>query len=388
MTELVTSLILFASACTGRAGSGYGLIASGYDGRRAAEPACRTGERRWQGFELAAVLGCVQCELGNGNANNARFGHRAETARAVSGWLPGIPSSGFQLSSGPGATTIFIESHRIDECMAYYQQHGLSHIAVIPFRGFTGTSLDFLRDYPEVRGIALSDAAKIGITGLRFLEQSLKDLGVGDNRQALDLSRFPKLEVFSGDWHPKLRISDDCTSLRGLYLSRYRPKSKNLTELADLPALEQLALVQSPLTSIEGIGRFGRLTRLELAYLTKLESVAALEELADGRLDFLHCDVCKKIRDHGSVTKVPSLRVVRFNGGGEIPSIGFLDDLPHLEEFRFVDTNVIDGDLRPLLRLKSVGFFNKKHYSHTPEQVDALIAGGADLKLPDDTARK
>lgn len=40
---------------------------------------------------------------------------------------------------------------------------------------------------------------------------------------------------------------------------------------------------------------------------------------------------------------------------GETPTIGFLNDMPRLGEFRCVDTNVIDGDLGPLLRLKSVG---------------------------------
>ena len=43
--------------------------------------------------------------------------------------------------------------------------------------------------------------------------------------------------------------------------------------------------------------------------------------------------------------------------------------MPKLEDFRFVDTNVIDGDLSPLIRLKYAGFFDKKHYSHTREQI-------------------
>lgn len=295
----------------------------------------------------------------------------------MTGWLPGlpgVPSPGFRLLSGPGPTAICIESDRIDECMAYYQEHGLSRISVSPFLGFTGKDLDFLEHYPEVRGVwQSSDLGRIDITGLRFVESALEDLSVGDSHQALDLSRFPRLETFSSEWHPGLRITAECTSLRRLSLSKYRPKSKNLTELAELPALEELSLVQGPLRSIEGVGRFARLTRLELAYLTKLDSVAAIEELSGGRLEVLDCDVCKKIGDHASVVRVPSLRVVKFNECGEIPSISFLDDMPQLEEFRFVDTNVIDGDLRPLLRLKSVGFFNKKHYSHTYEQVDAVI---------------
>jgi hypothetical protein len=135
-----------------------------------------------------------------------------------------------------------------------------------------------------------------------------------------------------------------------------------------------LSLVQSPLISIKGVGRFSHLERLELAYLTKLESIAAVAELKNGRLEILDCEVCRKMQDHETVKEVPSLHVLRFNDCGEIPGIDFLDGMPNLREFRFVDTNVKDGNLRPLLRLDSVGFFRKKHYSHTPEEVDAIIS--------------
>jgi hypothetical protein len=42
----------------------------------------------------------------------------------------------------------------------------------------------------------------------------------------------------------------------------------------------------------------------------------------------------------------------------------------------------VDGDLKPLLRLKSVGFFKNKHYSHTPEEVDEIIAASAQKRKP------
>lgn len=258
--------------------------------------------------------------------------------------------------------------------MAFYQQEGLTRIALSRFVGFHGEDLDFLKDYPGVRGVSMSDLDKIDISGLRFLEGSLEYLGIGANSQPLDLSRFHNLEEFRGMWHPNLLITDQCQRLRVLYVDKYKPKSKDLTELAELPGLEDLSLVQSPLISIKGVGRFSRLKRLELSYLTKLESIAAVGELKNGRLEILDCDVCKKMRDHEAVKEVPSLRVVRFNDCGEIPSIEFLKNMPNLKEFRFVDTTIADGNLSPLLRLGSVGFFKKKHYSHTPEEVDAIIS--------------
>lgn len=291
----------------------------------------------------------------------------------MSAYQPARDASGFYLLKGGGPTAIWIESDRIEECMAYYREHGLSRIAISPLMGYSLPDLEFLKDYPYVRGVELPTAGKIVVSGLRYLAR-LEVLRIAESREPLDLAQFEQLTHVGAEWHPKLRITEDCRRLRVLGLRKYKPKSKDLTELADLPSLEDLSIVQSPLTSIRGVGRFRKLKRLELSYLTKLESIAGIEELNDSRLEILESEKCKKIGDHAAVRTVPSLRVVRFNDCGEIPSIDFLYGLPNLEDFRFVNTNVLDGDLRPLLRLKSAGFFKKKHYSHTPEEVDEILA--------------
>ncbi|MFT5424974.1 MAG: protein phosphatase 1 regulatory subunit 7 [Phycisphaerales bacterium] len=257
--------------------------------------------------------------------------------------------------------------------MAYYRDHDLCRIGFLSIMGYSLPDLEFLKDHPYVRGVALQEADKLDISGLRHLPK-LEYLLVSESKQPLDLSQFRELTEFRGTWHPKLLITSESRKLRTLALWKYKPKSKDLSELAELPALEDLSIVQSPLTSIRGVGRFRKLKRLELSYLTKLESVAGIEELSGSRLERLECHVCKKIGDHAAARAVPSLRVLRYNDCGEIPDIGFLDDLPNLEDFRFVHTNILDGDLCPLLRLKSAGFFKKKHYSHTPEEVDEILA--------------
>lgn len=82
---------------------------------------------------------------------------------------------------------------------------------------------------------------------------------------------------------------------------------------------------------------------------------------------------CKKIKNYGVVSQIKGLKILRFNDCGSIPNIRFLKEMPNLEDFRFVDTNVLDGDLTPCFGLKSVGFFKKKHYSHTPGELNAIL---------------
>jgi len=241
--------------------------------------------------------------------------------------------------------------------------------------GFHSEDLDFLKDHPYIRSVSLSDASKIDISGLRYLK-NLERLIISDNKQPIDLTQFTNLQEFRAEWHSQMRITSDCMALRILDLSKYKPKSKDLTELPDLPVLEDLAIIQSHLVTIEGIHRFRGLKRLELSYLSKLGSLAAIESLKSERLEILDCQKCRKMQNHDAIRHVTSLRQLKFNDCGEIPSISFLNEMSNLEDFRFVNTNIVDGDLRPCLRLKGVGFFAKKHYSHTPDEIDAIL--GAD----------
>jgi hypothetical protein len=54
-----------------------------------------------------------------------------------------------------------------------------------------------------------------------------------------------------------------------------------------------------------------------------------------------------------------------------------VEDLPHLLDFRFVGTNVLDGDLTPLMKhpsLVTVGYMNKRHYNVSRQDIDAHLA--------------
>ncbi|MDE7303291.1 MAG: hypothetical protein K2N60_08260, partial [Oscillospiraceae bacterium] len=57
----------------------------------------------------------------------------------------------------------------------------------------------------------------------------------------------------------------------------------------------------------------------------------------------------------------------------DIDSLDFILDMPKLREISFVNSNIIDGDMTPLLKhspkLEFVGFNNKRHYSHLWEDV-------------------
>ena len=143
--------------------------------------------------------------------------------------------------------------------------------------------------------------------------------------------------------------------------------------MPELHNLEDLSIIQSPIKTIEGIHRFPSLKQLELAYLPKLETLSAIAELKNSLLELLECDHCKKVGDYEVIQYLKNLKILRFNDCGEIPTISFINDMPLLEKLSFVKTNILDGNLHPCLKLKYAGFFAKRHYSHTPEQIEAAI---------------
>ena len=52
--------------------------------------------------------------------------------------------------------------------------------------------------------------------------------------------------------------------------------------------------------------------------------------------------------------------------GAKLSLLKFMDRLPKLKEFAFVDVQLDDGDLSPVLRIEEVRFDNKRHYSQKP----------------------
>jgi protein phosphatase 1 regulatory subunit 7 len=102
-----------------------------------------------------------------------------------------------------------------------------------------------------------------------------------------------------------------------------------------------------------------------------------VEAIGGTWVETLHIETCSSIQDFAALAKCKSLRRLRYINCGVIGSLAPLRDFKALEEFRFVKTNVLDGDMTPLMSLKSIGFENKRHYSHTPEQIDAAIRGEA-----------
>lgn len=284
-------------------------------------------------------------------------------------WEPSDYFECCEYMGGPKLRYLVVRSQSLRKCMERYYREHFDGLYISGAHGFTRRDLNFLKDYPDIQRLEIRHADSLQIGGLAYLKQ-LRHLWIEDNQQPLDLSWFPHLRSLVIDWDRNIAWPNRLETLEHLSISRYRPKSKDFTELPEFPSLKSLQVIQSPIHSLAGLERFGRLRYLNLAYCTKLERIG---ELSCESLRALELDVCRKISDHAHVATLPRLELLKMTHCGQMPSISFVKSMPRLKWFIFAYTHVLDGDMTPCLGLEVVSFDDKKHYSHTCEQIEAMI---------------
>jgi hypothetical protein len=155
-----------------------------------------------------------------------------------------------------------------------------------------------------------------------------------------------------------------------------KANEKILGQISKSDKLKFLQLNWANITDFEIISeRFTKLKRLELQYCTKLFNDYHLEILSES-LQNLHILKSKKFVFSNNLIALKNLKILRLNDCAPIENLDFLHELPNLEDFRFVNTNIISGNLNPILehsKIKSVGFLNKRHYNIKDVQIEKLI---------------
>jgi hypothetical protein len=170
------------------------------------------------------------------------------------------------------------------------------------------------------------------------------------------------------------------------YLVYWHHKKSELDNFMNFPEnLLSLELNWSNIQSFTGIERLAKLRRLELHYCTKLTNDTGLSYVAD-TLEVLEINQSKKFIPSKELFKLRNLRVLRLNNCGNLENLSFLKHFPKLISFSFVDTNILDGDLSPLIEhptIRNAGFHNKRHYNKKYEEMEQLLKeknGGKEFK--------
>jgi hypothetical protein len=242
-------------------------------------------------------------------------------------------------------------------------------VAISTHLGFAHESIEMLLDLPNLSALRIGDPENLSCEALEELSD-LRYLSLGKRKSPVDFSKFPKLVDLQTTWHLKDSMPQEFRDLQSLFIWGYSSRQKNLAGLPKAKKLRSLGFVRANFESLGGIEVFGALEEISLAHCAKLHSISDLTRTLVERLVLTSC---KNITDLGVLVGCKNLKSIRMESGPKLKSLSILNEFPSLEEFRFVKTEVVDGDMTPLLKLKRVGFIASKKFSHTPEQIKSAI---------------
>ncbi|ALS79154.1 hypothetical protein AUO94_10975 [Planococcus kocurii] len=258
--------------------------------------------------------------------------------------------------------TVLIGKHNVQESIQYIQTNHIKSVQITYY--YEEAQIDFLSECPSIESLSLQGPNVKNLNGLYHLK-SLKDLSIDDavSSSTIDFSQLTTLEEIYGTLPPKAAGIGNLINLKKIQIWGYKPKGKDLKEFSDMKALEDLELISSNITSLEGIQGLKKLNSLGLFRMRALTDIEAIQHLSKNLIS-LEIEAAKNIEDFLPIEKALSLVHLALNNCGAIPSIRFIKHLPHLSSMRFWDSTVKDGDVSPCIELEHVYFTNKKHYSH------------------------
>jgi hypothetical protein len=260
-----------------------------------------------------------------------------------------------------GERALVLYSERLADLLDFAFTHDIRGLVLNEAHGFNPADLPAIAGYRFIEAVLVCGEFK-DLAPLHDLP-NLRRLAISYSEAPLDPQRMPAIERLSCDWTAGRAGILQAVTLRELALRNFKPRTSDLQPLSDLTNLEVLGLTQGTISSLNGIERLSRLRRLELHSQRHLSDIRALAA-SEAPIEFLHMDRCPRVTDHGVVQHLPALQVLRMHRCGTISNLGFVRSSRSLRSFRFLDTDVADGDLSPLKGLADVCFTEKKHFSH------------------------
>jgi hypothetical protein len=192
----------------------------------------------------------------------------------------------------------------------------------------------------------------------------------------LDLARLPELTALGAEWQDVAASIASATGLRDVYLGSYR--GVDLQPLASLTGVERLMLKDRPsVRSLRGLGHLRSLKHLTIVLARHLSDIDDLDSAVGGLLETLDLDSCRRIGDLAPLAHCRALTSLNLGNIGDVPSaapLAELDQLVHL--YLYESTRFVDGDLRPLLRLRrlqTLRMMRRRRYEPAVDEVQASL---------------
>lgn len=271
----------------------------------------------------------------------------------------------FIAENGKYGKKLVVCSTLTEQIVEYCMKKNVRELELNWAKGFKAENLSLLENLSELQVLDICDYTLEDISVIERLK-NLRELHISTYcKTRMNFNNFQKLETLSLFWRKGVRGIENLKNLKKLFLYKYNPAPKDLSELSPLKNLEYLSLKMSSIRSVGGVEKLKNLKFLGIYGATQLQDIDSLGELEN--LQTLEIDTCRKISDITVVGKLTGLRILSISNGGDIESLKPISKLTNLTELRFVEsTNIKDGDIKivsGLPKLKTIFFRERKHYN-------------------------
>lgn len=205
-----------------------------------------------------------------------------------------------------GVPGVGVDSNRIDECLAYYHDHGFRGLFGHEMFGFLQDNLDFLTRATNAEWLWFWDVSLRNVDPIYELTD-LQSVGIGPKRPGIDFSRLQKLRTVINHWI-KADKGITTSTITKYNLWHYKPTSK----------------------SFEGLELPARVQRLEL-YWANPVTLAGLPVMKD--LKVLEIHRCRNLHDLSDLPRIaPNLQELLTTTSSKIDATAGVLDHPNLHE--------------------------------------------------------
>lgn len=272
--------------------------------------------------------------------------------------------------------TLIVDWEYLHECAALWNSGEYLELEINESVCSSEVNLADLIEFGKVAKFSICMRRKIDTTPLGLLSKTLVELWCDEFNSIHNLEEFPNLRILRQSWNKEMCSARTHLSLEELSLHKYAPISgSNLADMPVAPNLRKLELLGSAIKDLGEIDRYPKLECLDIYSTRNLVSVAGIERCSF--LKRLELDGCKNINDlQETLRKCSGLERLVLMKVSDLENIQFIERMPNLKWLNLMNTNVIDGDMSPLLRhpsLEYAVFTSKKHFSHTEAQVRAAL---------------
>ncbi|MVM32441.1 hypothetical protein GO755_20520 [Spirosoma sp. HMF4905] len=239
-------------------------------------------------------------------------------------------------------------------------------------KGWNGDDVNFLKYLPELESLTLIDLTLKSVEPVHFLENLIRLELITYSKTPVFFGLFPKLLDCGFEWITGSDSLFERRNLKKLYINNLKKNDSSI--FSSLANLQHLSILNSKLENLHGIFSLKNLLYLRLANLNKVTSIKDIGNLSN--LEELEIQRCKHINSIYDIFNLFNLKRLLLLDMGDIESIIGLESLVNLESFLFYEsTNIVDGNISPLLKLNNlanISFKNRKHYTHKREDFGAL----------------